>query len=303
MAAGGLLVLSEHGGCRRRPAQRWTLAILVLASFPPGVLAQETPPELTPESRPQGGTTVFGAVGKELERYWHDTGYVLTSPFRWDGKEWMIAGVSIASLAIVGTQDERIDQAVSSRKTSRSESFAKAVTPFGQEYAIAFTVATLGTGLVFKNAEIRDTGRDALEAELIAAGIVTPVLKKVFGRERPIEGSDGDEYQAFASGDNSFPSGHATMAFALASVLSARSKGWIVPVISYSLAGSVAFARVHDRAHFASDVMAGALIGTLVGRSVVHRHMPEEGKISWMIVPVQTKGGAGIGIRFETGGP
>src|SRR5262249_30614610 len=143
-----------------------------------------------------------------------------------------------------------IDQAVQRRRSSQSDSYTKAVTPFGQEYALAFTVATLGAGLVFKNAEIRDTGRDALEAELIAAGIITPVLKKLFGRDRPLEGSDGDEFKAFASGDNSFPSGHATEAFALASVLSARAKGWVVPVVSYSLAGSVAFARVHDRKHF-----------------------------------------------------
>ena len=267
------------------------------------LFAQEAVPEPIPDSEPQDGTNVFGAVGNELQRYWFDTGYILSSPFRWDGREWMIAGASIASIAIVGYQDEHIDHAIQRHRSSQSDSFTKAVTPFGQEYALAFTVGTLGVGLVFKNPEIRDTGRDALEAELIAAGIITPVLKKVFGRERPFEGSDGDEFKFFASGDNSFPSGHATMAFALASVLSARSKGWVVPVISYTLAGSVAFARVHDRKHFASDVMAGGLIGTLVGRTVVHRNTPGEGKTTWMLVPLQTKGGAGIGIRFETGGP
>jgi hypothetical protein len=31
--------------------------------------------------------------------------------------------------------------------------------------------------------------------------------------------------------------------------------------------------------------------------------MPEEGKTSWMLVPLQSKGGAGIAIRFETGKP
>jgi len=304
MGSGGSPVdLGRSPRRKRNRSHAAALALVLLAVPRLSLFAQEAVPEVAPESKPQGGTNIFGAVGNELHRYWVDTGYILSSPFRWDGKEWMIAGASIATIAAVGLEDQKIDQAMQNRRSSQTDSYAKAVTPFGAEWAIGITVATFGTGLVFKNAELRDTGRDAIEAELIAAGLITPALKKIFGRERPIQGGDGDEYKAFASGDNSFPSGHSTEAFALASVLSARSQGWVIPVVSYTLASSVAFARVNDRAHFASDVLAGALIGTVVGRTVVHRHMPETGKISWMLVPLQTKGATGIAVRFETAGP
>ena len=46
-------------------------------------------------------------------------------------------------------------------------------------------------------------------------------------------------------------------------------------MISYTLASCVGYARVHDRAHWASDVLAGALVGTLIGRTIVRRHQRE----------------------------
>ena len=58
----------------------------------------------------------------------------------------------------------------------------------------------------------------------------------------------------------------------MASVLAARADGWVVPVVSYTLASCVGYARVNDRAHWASDVIAGGLVGTLIGRTIVRRH-------------------------------
>jgi membrane-associated phospholipid phosphatase len=74
------------------------------------------------------------------------------------------------------------------------------------------------------------------------------------------------------SGNYSFSSGHATEAFAVASVIAARTSGWIVPTLAYTVASLVAFDRVNDRAHVPSDVAAGAAIGAVVGRFIVHRH-------------------------------
>ncbi len=51
-----------------------------------------------------------------------------------------------------------------------------------------------------------------------------------------------------------------------------RSSGWVVPALAYAAATVVAFDRVNDRVHFASDVVAGALVGTVTGRFLVARH-------------------------------
>jgi membrane-associated phospholipid phosphatase len=70
-------------------------------------------------------------------------------------------------------------------------------------------------------------------------------------------------------GDQSFPSGHATQAFAVASVIAESYDPMWVKLGSYGVASMVGYARMERNAHWASDVLAGALIGTFVGKTVV----------------------------------
>jgi membrane-associated phospholipid phosphatase len=276
--------------------------ILLLCTALP---AQTPAPDLDlPDAEAPAGTEAFPSVLKnEAHRYVADGGVILLAPLHWDGRSWTQAAIAVASVALLATQDERIDAAVARNRSSGTDSVSVDVTPLGSYAAIGVSVGSLGAGLLFKNTELRDTGRDAIEAEIFAAGIITPILKKTVGRLRPSQGSDADEYHPL-SNDQSFPSGHSTEAFAVASVFAARSRGWVVPVVAYTLASGVAFARMNDRAHFASDVVAGAIIGTAVGHTVVHLHAPEgEKSISWNLVPVPARRGAGLGIRLETGGP
>ena len=65
----------------------------------------------------------------------------------------------------------------------------------------------------------------------------------------------------------SFPSGHSASAFATASVLQAEL-GWKIGVPAYGAAAWVAASRVHAKRHYLSDVIAGATIGIMAGRSV-----------------------------------
>ena len=81
------------------------------------------------------------------------------------------------------------------------------------------------------------------------SGIITGGLKKLTGRLRP-DKSDRD----------SFPSGHASVAFAFAAV-SQGHKG-----ILYVLALLTAVSRVYHRRHWPSDVLVGSLLGLSVGR-------------------------------------
>ncbi len=259
---------------------------------------------------PESDSTDLAALGAlssalktEAKRYVADGGAILLGPLHWDRGSWTQALLAAASVALLSTQDARLDTAFQRNRSGKTDSFSSAVTPLGSYAGVGVSAVSLGVGLLFQNAELRDTGRDAVEAELFAAGIVTPILKKTIGRLRPAQGSDADEYRPLSSSE-SFPSGHATEAFAVASVFAARSRGWVVPVIAYALASGVGLARMNDRAHFASDVVAGAFIGTAIGHSVVRRHAPEgEKSLSWNLVPVTTRHGAGLGIRFETGGP
>jgi len=131
----------------------------------------------------------------------------------------------------------------------------------------------------------QDLGLHTVEAIVLADGVTTGV-KILAGRARPrISGDDASRFQLLRGLRNeeyrSFPSGHATSAFAFASAVSSEtqrwwpSSRWILGPILYSGATLTGVSRIYNNAHWASDVMAGAAIGTLVGLKVVryqHSH-------------------------------
>ncbi len=94
------------------------------------------------------------------------------------------------------------------------------------------------------------------------------LVKEFVGRERPSAFYDpiqlGIDAPTVGLG---FPSGHAVVAFTLATVLSpylSRWQRWLV----YGLALATCVARVFNGAHLPLDVTGGALFGTLVGSSI-----------------------------------
>ena len=169
--------------------------------------------------------------------------------------------------------DEPIYDYCEAHRSPAGTDFAEAVAPFGQQYALGLSVGLLAGGLVFSAPGTRDTGRDALEASILSGVLVNYVLKPAFGRMRPYESNGETVFEPFSS-KGSFPSGHATEAFAVASVISMRSDGWVVPTIAWTTASLVAVSRVVESHHFASDVVAGAVLGASIGRFVVRRHTP-----------------------------
>ena len=88
-------------------------------------------------------------------------------------------------------------------------------------------------------------------------------IKPFFKRERPTVKGDS-RFKIRKPRTSSFPSGHASSAFFAAVVLTGWSTG---PTIAlwFGLATVVALSRVAVRIHHASDIFAGALIGTLMG--------------------------------------
>ena len=122
---------------------------------------------------------------------------------------------------------------------------------------IGAVVAVLfATGRAVDAPRYRAMTYDLVQAFLINAGYTT-LLKEVVHRERP----NGED-------DLSFPSGHASNAFALAAVAE-RHYGWKAGVPAYTLASLVAVSRLQRNKHYLSDVMAGATLGYIVGRTVV----------------------------------
>jgi membrane-associated phospholipid phosphatase len=110
----------------------------------------------------------------------------------------------------------------------------------------------------------------ALKSVLVG-GAGGMVLKVLVGRERPTDSPENNlKFHPVTFSDNSFPSGHTTVAFALATSFSREIDGVWDDVAFFSLASLTAYSRMHDDRHWFSDVVFGAGIGILSAR-FVHR--------------------------------
>jgi len=197
-----------------------------------------------------------------------DAVHVLSAPIHWSAHEWVLAAASIGTIAALGELgDVHLREAVLKNKSGTLDDLTKVVEPFGSEYGWAVVGAYGIVGFVFKDRDAQEIAFDAAMAGLLSGGI-TDGLKVIVGRARPGEDLGAAHFDPFG-GDKSFPSGHATTAFAIGSVIAAHSDQAWVKVSAYSIASLVAFSRVYHDAHWTSDVAAGALIGTVVGETVV----------------------------------
>jgi membrane-associated phospholipid phosphatase len=105
---------------------------------------------------------------------------------------------------------------------------------------------------------------------LITSGVVVQIIKHLVGRARPRITHDTIFIGPSLKGSyDSFPSGHATLAFCFAYMLS-----WYYPkyrAAFYAFAVLVGIDRIQGFHHFPADVLAGVIVGTLVGEFFVDR--------------------------------
>ncbi|HEX4284375.1 MAG TPA: phosphatase PAP2 family protein [Terracidiphilus sp.] len=123
----------------------------------------------------------------------------------------------------------------------------------------------------------REVNTALLAAEAYGDSVVINLaMKAITRRERPADvAPNGDYGDTFFNGGksplkgSSFPSGHATAVWSVATVVAERyrhrGKPWI-PVLAYSLATAISFSRITESAHFASDVWLGASLGYSIAK-------------------------------------
>ena len=97
---------------------------------------------------------------------------------------------------------------------------------------------------------------------IIVAESVSGALKLWFGRDRPPLSNPDPEPLVHLPATYSFPSGHATVSFACATVLALAVPRLRVPL--YALATLISFSRVYVGVHYPLDVLAGAVLGVAI---------------------------------------
>lgn len=135
---------------------------------------------------------------------------------------------------------------------------------------------TYALGRAFGKPALTHVSSDLFRAQVLAQG-VTQGFKYGARRTRP----DGSSL--------SFPSGHAASSFATATVLE-RHFGWKVGIPAYAVASYVAASRISENRHYLSDVIFGATVGLVAGRTVTVGH----GNTRFAMSPMVVDGGAGV---------
>jgi membrane-associated phospholipid phosphatase len=201
-----------------------------------------------------------------------DLGGYVTAPLRFDGRDWLMLGATTGAIAGLGiAYDDRLRESTQAHQNAGADGAAKDFNLLGSGASLAILAGAWGYGALAASPTSTGFARDGLEASVIASVIIASVVKFAAGRTRPDEADPG-RWEPF-SGNSSFPSGHTTQAFALASVAAATwsDRPW-VGAVAFTLASGVGAARVYGNHHYLSDVLAGAALGTTVGWYVVQRN-------------------------------
>ena len=243
----------------------------------PTTAAQEKEQTVEQPTEPSLSSTSESAEHAVVKTFLKDEVHIWTSPFR--GSSYSsrafpkyVIPFTLITGALIAT-DHRTSELLPN--TRDQDIWSRRVSQVGAPYTLAGMAVTMyligkGTG----NSKARETG--LLGAEAIAhSQIVTLVLKTATQRERPLDfQANGSGGIAFGNGGNSFPSGHASSSFALATVFAyeyGREHRW-VPYASYGLASIVAASRLSAQQHWVSDLFVGSTVGFLIGRYVYKAH-------------------------------
>jgi len=187
----------------------------------------------------------------------------------------LLAGAGLlAALAKVGENDDHLQRMID---RSGLEGAIDLADQYGEGQYMGFAALGLvAAGHRFHLPRARRAGEE-LAVSLVGAWAVTWALKIGVNAERP----NGGAY--------SFPSGHTATAFAAAPVVT-RNFGRVAGVAAYSVATLTAMARLEDARHHLADVIVGAGIGIVAGRTFTeHEHL------SWIV----SRSGTGIGLSLR----
>ncbi|MCF8369228.1 MAG: phosphatase PAP2 family protein [Bacteroidales bacterium] len=237
--------------------------------------------------------------GTYFVSYWHDTKAIISKPIQWKGKQWAtFAGVAgLTGLTYIYDKEifDFFERNVNNTSDQISQNF---IEPWGSGlYSLPLLAGVYLTGT--KNSRHKNIALTGVKAFILSGGAAV-LLKHAFHRYRPNENllpnpRAWDGPIPFSSDHLSFPSGHTTTAFSVASVLAYgyKDKTW-VGISAYTMAGLVGLSRIHDGKHWASDVVAGAALGTFVGVTLSKLNL---NKIQ--VSPVSLKGGYGMCLVYQ----
>lgn len=236
------------------------------------------------------------AAARSAGDYLGDVRDYALAPLHWDADDWSRAGIAAAAVAAAYSVDGRV-----------REHFVAGGVPAGRDPhslrdaapLLALTAGTYAIGKLRHDDGTASIGVDMAEATALGL-LSSTVLKAATGRDRP---NETVSRSAWGEGGDSFPSGHATAAFAAAQVFVDRMprEAWGWRVLAYGLAGATVYARLDGNVHWFSDTVAGAALGMATGRFVSGRrgHDSRPSRVTMAVAPLEHGAMLNFAVRTD----
>lgn len=199
----------------------------------------------------------------------------LKQPTKWESNDWLKIGLIGASTFLV----MQVDQSVRTEVMKDRSYFKSLPIEFGRHYGELYSPIVIAgifglNGLINKNENSKKIGFEILQTTFYA-GIITTGLKLALGRARPFTEKGSKDFGNWSLLDDlyhSLPSGHATIAFSISSVLANNTNSTWLKILCYVPAILTATSRVYQDKHWVSDVFLAGVIGYSVGNWVSSKH-------------------------------
>lgn len=202
-------------------------------------------------------------------------------------------GAAVGSTAVLTLADRPVRRYVTSSSNNTMNGLTDAAMTFGDKNAVIYlSLGVSGAANQTGNYYLADTSFLVAEAAFLAN-------KASNGLKCVSNNSQSQSNLGPSGGHNKYPysSNHTATAFAGASVIANRTESPTVAIMSYSMAGLVAFARVYRDDHWLSDVWVSALIGTAVGTTIAELNLTPKNNI--FLGPIINENFLGIGLKTE----
>jgi len=224
---------------------------------------------------------------------WTDTKLYFTSPLRWDTQDWLFFGGALAAVGAAHQYDGNVRRHFAGQSPVLDGKDTHSLRDAAPAAAVL-----LGTWAYAGLTDDHQGHREAftmLEAALFSS-VTAEGFKFAAGRARPNETNRVDDWR---TGGSSFPSLHATAAFAIGTVLAESGNDdyrWVRRVLGYGIAGATAYIRVKDNVHWMSDTVAGAALGAATARFAMNRR---EARYRPLDVAVGPAPGGGFSVSLN----
>ena len=225
---------------------------------PQATPAPSAKPEPSPEKR------LIGNI-------FRDQRAILTSPLHLKGSDAkLLVPLALVTGGLISTDRRTANELIDNGNDPTRIRISNNIARIGDFYGVGSIAGTMYLfGRATHSARLRETGLLGAQA-VIDGGITVTILKSVAQRPRPnFDNGRGD----FLDGGASFPSGHATVSWALATVIAHEYKdNRLIGIGAYGVATVVGISRFTGRNHFLSDVFVGSAMGYGIGRYVYRHH-------------------------------